>query len=246
MRKFVIIIPSYNNEKWCQKNLESVLKQKYKDYRIIYIDDNSTDNTYNLVKDFLSKNDTNKKCKLIKNSVRVGALKNLYDMIHSCDDDEIIVTVDGDDFLAHNNVLTRLDVEYSKPNIWMTYGSYADYPQNSRGCCRPYEQEVIKKNTYRNVPWRASHLRTFYTWLFKKIKQQDFLDNNGQWFDVAWDLSFMLALLELSGGNHSYIHDILYLYNNQNPISDYKIKLNRQGMFDRLIRTRQKYSKIEK
>ena len=42
---FVFIIPSYNCEDWIVKNLNSIICQTYKKWRLIYIDDNSSDNT---------------------------------------------------------------------------------------------------------------------------------------------------------------------------------------------------------
>ena len=52
---FVVIIPSYNNEQWCLKNLESVVNQNYFNFRIIYINDCSTDKTKELVLNYLNK-----------------------------------------------------------------------------------------------------------------------------------------------------------------------------------------------
>lgn len=42
---FVFIIASYNNSKWYLNNLNSIKKQTYKKWRIIYVDDCSTDDT---------------------------------------------------------------------------------------------------------------------------------------------------------------------------------------------------------
>ena len=44
-RSIVVIIPSYNNVRWVEKNLMSVFEQKYENFRVIYIDDCSTDGT---------------------------------------------------------------------------------------------------------------------------------------------------------------------------------------------------------
>src|SRR5258708_6051747 len=48
-----IVIPSYNNEKWYEKNLQTVLNQQYSNYRILYVNDCSTDDTGNLVEQYL-------------------------------------------------------------------------------------------------------------------------------------------------------------------------------------------------
>ena len=93
-RKIVVIIPSYKNSKWYERNLSSVLSQEYNNYRVIYTDDCSPDKTGELVEDFRDKNDFDN-MEVIINKARVGAMENLYNMIHSCDDDEIVIGSDS-------------------------------------------------------------------------------------------------------------------------------------------------------
>ena len=245
MKSIVVIVPSFNNSKWCERNILSIISQDYNRFKVLYTDDCSTDNTSKLVEDLIVKHNQQDKITLIKNTERKGAINNLYDMIHSCDDDDIVVTLDGDDWFAHDGVLKKIERVYSDPNVWMAYGSYQDCPGMTRGCCKPYDKGAIDSNSFRQVAWRASHPRTFYSWLFKKIKQEDFYDPAGKWLDMAWDLSFMLPMLEMSGHNHRYMHDILYCYNNENPISDHKVNVGRQGALDRFIRSKPKYQKLE-
>jgi len=58
-----VLIPARNEEENILACLDSVNNQNYKNYEIIVLDDNSSDNTYNLVKQIELKND---KIKLIK------------------------------------------------------------------------------------------------------------------------------------------------------------------------------------
>lgn len=51
--KYSIIIPVHNGEKYIEKCIESVLKQKYNNYEIIIINDNSNDNTTNIIKNII-------------------------------------------------------------------------------------------------------------------------------------------------------------------------------------------------
>ena len=244
MQKIVVIIPSFNNAQWYSRNLSSVCGQNYENYRVIYVDDCSTDRTGDLVEDFIKKTDQEAKIKLIKNQNRLGALQNLYNAIHSCEDEEIIVTVDGDDWLAHSGVLKKIDSVYSDPNVWMTYGSYIDIPQNTRGCSKQISEQIINNNSFRKAPWSSSHLRTFKKWLFAKISKEDLLAPDGTFFRSAWDLSFMIPMLEMSGHHSKYIHDILYCYNNLNPINDYKVRLQEQQNFEKIIRNKKIYQRI--
>src|SRR3990167_5715498 len=72
-KPFVIIVPSYNNSAWYRFNLDSIFIQQYDNYRVIYIDDCSTDKTGKLVEQYIKKQ-KNKDIALIKNTQRIGAL----------------------------------------------------------------------------------------------------------------------------------------------------------------------------
>lgn len=52
MPKFSIIIPAYNMEKYISKTLDSVMKQTFKDYEVIVVDDGSTDKTVEIAKKY--------------------------------------------------------------------------------------------------------------------------------------------------------------------------------------------------
>jgi glycosyltransferase involved in cell wall biosynthesis len=243
-KKFVIVIPSYKNAKYYFRNLTSALTQHYENYRIIYTDDCSPDNTGNLVKEFLEKHDKNGKTKLICNKERAGALANLYNMITSCEDDEIIITLDGDDWLAHPNVLSTLNKVYSENSIWLTYGQYRSYPDNRLGCSREIPVNIQKTNSYRKFRWCSSHLRSFYTWLFKKIKKEDLLGDDGKFYPMTWDLSMMFPMLEMAGTRHKFVSDVLYMYNYETPINDAKVNLQLQQGLEKKIRAKKPYEAL--
>lgn len=59
-----IIIPIYNNDKYLEKCLDSVLQQKYDSMEIILVDDGSTDDSLLICKEY-AKND--KRIKVIEN-----------------------------------------------------------------------------------------------------------------------------------------------------------------------------------
>lgn len=234
-KRFVIVVPSYKNVRWCQKNLHSVLNQKYQNYRVIYTDDNSPDGTFEKVSSIVKSSGKAEKFTLIHNTTRIGALQNLYNMIHSCDDDEIIITLDGDDWLANENVLTKLNNYYSNEDVWMTYGQYQNYPDERIGIAEQIPDSIIKNHSYRKYKWCSSHLRTFYAWLFKQIKLEDFKYENKFMF-MAWDMTMMFPMLEMSGTHSKFIPDILYTYNLENPINDHKVNVALQQKLDRYVR----------
>lgn len=238
MNNIVVVIPGFNNKKWFRKNIDSVVEQEYKSWRAIYTDDCSDDGSGRLVYDYIQQRSN--KITFVQNKTRVGALKNLYDMIHSCDDDDIIVTLDADDWFPNGSVLDRVAEEYEDNNTWLTYGQYKEYPHGTKGCSRQIPPGVIEKSKYRDVGWYSSHLRTFRCWLFKKIKKEDLMYEN-KFFASAWDLAMMFPMLEMSGKRAKFIPDVLYVYNTSNPLNDHKVAPKQQKNFARIIRNRNRY-----
>src|SRR5437016_7180367 len=96
--EFVVVIPSYNNEKWCIKNVESVVSQTYPYWSLIYINDCSKDRTSELVTEYIKAQGLEDRCKIIKNPTRIGAMANYYQGIMQVPEDKIVATLDGDDW----------------------------------------------------------------------------------------------------------------------------------------------------
>lgn len=244
-RKFVIVIPSYKNSTWCERNIQSVIDQNYKKFRCIFVDDCSPDDTFEKVKNAVESSDKKHLFTVTRNSVRKGALHNLHDMIHSCDDDEIIITLDGDDWLAHDKVLSYLNDVYTKNDVWMTYGQYRNHPDGGTGISVQIPDTIINSNGFRKHPWCSSHLRSFYSWLFKKIEIKDMM-YEGKFFSMTWDFIIMFPQLEMAGHRAKFISEILYVYNLENPMNDHKVDQKLQHKLDRHIRNMPKYKRLEK
>ena len=50
-----IVVPTYNNEKFIDKCVESILSQTYHEFELLIINDGSTDNTINVLQPYLKK-----------------------------------------------------------------------------------------------------------------------------------------------------------------------------------------------
>lgn len=242
-KPFVIVTASYKNKDWYKRNLDSVLFQNYSNYRIIYIDDNSPDDTGKLVQEYCQLLHKEDKIRVIVNQENVGALANIYNAIHSCKPEEIIILLDGDDSLAHNDVLKHLNRIYQDNNVWLTYGQFQWFPAQIPGFTFEMPQWVIEKNCIREYRWVTTHLRSFYASLFHKIKKEDLLYQN-KFYSMAWDLAIMYPMVEMAGYHTRFIPEILYIYNTANQINDSKVNLELQGTLDSHIRNKQRYTPI--
>lgn len=243
-KPIVIVIPSYNNKDWYKRNLDSVLQQDYSNFTVIYTDDCSPDNTGALVDAYLTECDHNNRVQLIKNNTRLGALHNLYMMIHSCDDNVIIATLDGDDWLPDNNTLKRLNEAYSSKDIWLTYGQFQLYPSEIIGWASAMPDYIVQTNSFRDFQHLPTHLRTFYAWLFKEIKLEDLL-YLGNFYTMTWDMAMMFPMIEMAGERHAFISDIMYIYNDANSISDHRVSRQLQAHLAQIIKKKNRYSRLK-
>jgi glycosyltransferase involved in cell wall biosynthesis len=245
MRKsFVVVIASYNNERWCRRNLESVLTQQYPQFRVIYIDDASSDDTVRLVDEYLAESGEAERVEFICNDVRVGPVANIDRAVRSCDPNDVIVLVDGDDFLAHRQVLTRLDTIYRDPDTWVTWGQFTRFPTGPGGFCEAIPPEIVSANAYRDYAFVSSHLRTFYAGLYHRIRLIDVQDHDGKFFVIAGDVAQMFALMEMAGPRGKFIPEILYVYNRENPLNDDKLDRVGQVRTEMAIRSKARYGRI--
>lgn len=55
MAKVSVIVPVYNGKKYINKCVNSILRQTFKDIEIILVDDGSTDNTLDILREYEKK-----------------------------------------------------------------------------------------------------------------------------------------------------------------------------------------------
>lgn len=255
-KRFAIVTASYNNIKYVQKYLDSIVCQTYKNYRVVYYSDcdehGMDDGTGKYVEAYLNENpELKSKFRLVKNTVKAWAHENIFRAIHSLDDDEIVLIVDGDDWLAGPYVLEYLNKVYSDNNVWLTYGSFIKHPNGKLGFTCEVPVGVIQNNSIRSYKWITSHLRTFYAWLYKRIKIEDLI-LDGKFIRVCGDVAIMLPMIEMAGFHSLFIPKVLYVYNAENSNSYWYDVRKKKASFDiakdvsSKIRKRQPYKPLLK
>ncbi|MCF7851669.1 MAG: glycosyltransferase [Simkaniaceae bacterium] len=243
--KFSIIIPSFNNEKYCRWNLTSALNQNHANYKIIYINDASSDRTQEIVEELKKTHPKGHLITLVNNTKNCGALENIYHAVYDhTDDNDVILLLDGDDALSSPYVLKKLEEVYSRRPIWLTFGQFRERNSGSMGFVRKIPYSRLKQQKLRSFPHGASHLKTFKSWLFKQIKKEDLL-YQGNFYAMSWDLAIMFPMLEMAAEHHyQFVDQVLYIYNDANPISDHQKSKELQRKLDLEIRSKKPYSPI--
>lgn len=249
MIKMKIVVPFFNCEQWIERCLSSIATQQFKDWECVIINDASTDNSKSVLDslEFLKRDD---RFSVIHNESNVKALRNIVDGFNflKCKDepDCLMMIIDGDDFLYSDQSLNTIATVYSQyPQLLLTYGDWIGYPYGDGSNCEPYPREVILNNAYRYAPFSASHLRTFKSKLWYAIKDADLRDSEGEYFEAGWDVAFMVPMLEMAQERHGYIDRVMYCYNKENPLSDYKVNSRKQEDAVTLTKSRPQYGRLE-
>ena len=99
--KIGIIIPNYNYSEWLDKSIGSILNQTYPNYEIIFIDDMSTDNSYEKAKQLIG--NKGKAVKLKQRRYNGGARNEGYLYLSDVD---YVWYIDSDDWIPLNALET--------------------------------------------------------------------------------------------------------------------------------------------
>lgn len=239
---FKFVIPFHNAERWIEKCIDSVMGQSYKNFECVIIDDMSTDNSVSLIKEKIKDDD---RFKLIVNKEKANALENIYNGIRLLNpsDEDIIVNLDGDDWLHGPEALAIL-CKYYRDDCLMTYGSHIDSTtgERSKFCRHALPKDVIDNNSFRDNQWMTSALRTFKFKLWNKIDVNDLKNRDGIFFEAAWDLAYMFPMLEMAAHKSKFVEEILYVYN-LHENNDHKVpnKRKKQLKYEAEIRQKNRY-----
>jgi len=238
--RIVVLTTVYNCEDYLDKCLLTIQKQNYDNFVCYLLNDLSTDNSVDVIEEIVGSDD---RFVLVNNEHKRFQAGN-YDFIIResgyVDDEDIIVEVDGDDWLPDPEVFSRVASYYSDNKTWITYGQFM-YSSGHIGLTAPVNIENLRTDRF-----TASHLRTWKAWLWNKIKQEDLLVD-GIYPECTSDVFFMMPMLEMAGDEHSkFIGDINYVYNFDNPLGDSKgERLAITNKFSTLGRQKPTYERIK-
>ena len=198
-----IIIPIYNSEKYIEQCIQSILAQSFKDFELILIDDGSTDNSYNIVKQYA---DSDTRLILIKKeNGGVSSARNCGLEIAS---GKYVTFIDSDDYvlpdflekiysktdgiaelvfsgLVNMNGNTILKKVVQKDCSWDLnkeddFINFLYQPLQSSPCAKLYSHDIIKKNHLRfDTALFCAEDRDFNLKFFEHIQKANSLSYSG-------------------------------------------------------------------
>lgn len=117
MHKVSVIIPNYNHSRYLEKRIESVLNQTYKDFELILMDDNSTDDSL----DIIQKYKNNPKVRILLNEVNSGSPFKQWNKGITEAKGEFIWIAESDDYADKTFLETLVQKLIINDNLGLVY-----------------------------------------------------------------------------------------------------------------------------
>jgi glycosyltransferase involved in cell wall biosynthesis len=236
----IIVTTLYNAAEYIEQCISTIQGQSFTDFKCYITDDLSTDNSVEIIKKSIKGDD---RFILIENDKKLYQPGNYDQVIRNnvnISDDEVIVEVDGDDWLPDGKTLERINNVYQDKNVWIANGSFK-YSNGNLGFAS--KQENL--DNLRSQRFTASHIRTWRAFLWRNIKEEDLKDENGEYWKVSGDVAFMFPMLEMAGDEHYVFMDkVNYVYNGENPLNDHKVNMGIVNVIADTIRRKPKYDRL--
>lgn len=204
MYKYSIIVPTYNAEKFIIKCAESLKNQLFKDYEVLFINDGSTDDTLNILNNYIKNNKLENFKIITKKNGGVSSSRNCG-IKHA--KGEFLLAVDSDDFVCED-FLTKIDAAINDKVDILIFSFYEyfndDFKNKKIGI--NFVNDDIKKNAMISAPAQWN----------KAIRRDLFLKNNISFPSglIYEDLSTIPKLYLLTD-KIKFIDEYIYYYRQQ-------------------------------
>ena len=242
--RFKIVTTSYNCGDYIGRSLASLEGQTYSHYEACIVDDASTDPRMRpTIEEYARRNGW----KALFNQENRKGMATMIQAIEAleCEEEDVIVILDGDDWLFNEYVLEKVAKVYEEGDVWLTYGQSVKYRLGMLGCAALPKPRWVKKRLYRKRRWLFTHLRTFKAFLWNSIRDEDLRGPDGEYWSATSDMATMFPMMEMAGNRFRCLKEIHYVYNDGNPLSDFKAFSEEQMECERLIRAMPPYRVLD-
>lgn len=194
MPKVSIIIPLYNKSKYISKTIDSIQEQQFKDYELIVVNDGSTDNSLEIVKQY-AEYDTRIHVLDISN----GGVSNARNVGLKYAHGEWIQFLDGDDLINKEYLSNAIDIiENKNVDILFTDFWMVDEDRKLVKKIENTYQGIVNQTELCQIFMEHQYKNGFFGYISNKLIRSSLLEKSKATFPVdinlAEDLDFYAQL----------------------------------------------------
>lgn len=119
--KISLITPTYNSEESIAKSINSVFRQTYSDFEHIIVDNQSVDNTLQIIKNLYDRFNYTNKLKIISEPDK--GVSDAFNKGIKIAEGEVIAILNSDDYFFDTNVFSKAIASFEKEDILFVYGN---------------------------------------------------------------------------------------------------------------------------
>jgi len=208
--KFLVLSPAYNCANKIDKTIRSVAMQTHDNWEMVIVDDMSTDETLEAIKQLSVFYQVDHKVSVISREEKYGEVRNTLDVCAQLDDDTVVIRLDAGDWITDMGCFEILDMMYQAHNPAVLWTNQR-WGFSAQSICGPIDKNL---SVYKQ-PWKSSHLKTFRAKELKGLNERNFRDDDGEWITIACDQAIFLPMMErarLSNRHLIYLPWIMYHY----------------------------------
>lgn len=208
--KVSIIVLTYKKFDGIQKNIKSIMSQRFESYEIIISDDGSPNFDKQYIETLLANAGNNRAYTVIARAENVGTVKNYNNAVKAAKG-EIIVPLSQDDCFYSEDSLSRIVDAFEDDEMNIVLGLRCGVDQK-KPLPGDYQREIIRENNRKKLWFRNACRNMFYgaAVYFRKeylIKMGKFDEK----YDLLEDYPFIMKAIE-NGENVAILDEPTIIY----------------------------------
>lgn len=201
-----VLMPNYNNAEYLKEAIESVLNQTYSNLELIIIDDCSTDNSWEIIKQYAEKD---RRITIYRNNKNLGRPKTRNKLLSLISEEsKYFVWMDADDIMLNKLIEDKVNYLEKHPEV------------SALGSSIKYVDENLNLIMLRKYPQNSEEIKKFFL-LYPPVSQGGLMlcsslkkEKYDLKYSVCQDYELWTRLLS-KGYKFENLSNIYYLYRQQ-------------------------------
>lgn len=200
--KFSVLIANYNNGRFFKDCYTSIVAQEYSNWEAVILDDASTDNSLEIIREIIG---SDPRFRIFENAENSGVGITKSKLIEIADG-EICGFIDPDDAVASDALSSAVAVFKQKKDIVLTYSKFAKCDEYLKPIeiSKMADQVVNSSPFFFNCPVNIVHFVSFRKEVYEKTEKMN------TEMKIAEDQDLYLKMYER--GKVQFINKVHYLY----------------------------------